>query len=461
MADVAADLKTWSTTASSNSPADATTVGSGLADNLQEIQKVVRQDLAHKGADIASAGTTDLGAVAGLMHDITGTTTITSFGTVGAGIWKIIKFEGALTLTYNATSMILLGGANIVTANGDVAIVMSEGSGNWRMLSWMPATLVVESGLRENALYNGAFQVWQLGGSSLSSPAATRTYLADQWYVNPAGAAVNQLRSTTVRSGARSFYSLELQGAASVTAVLVGQRLEAIDVPAVKRVVTYQAWVHNVTGGAFTPNLLIGTPGASDDFTTVTNRLTQALQSCTDAAWTQVSHTVDISGYTNIDNGLQIELQIPSGSLVAGDTVRVSEIQLAPSAVVTPITPRPFAAELALCMRFVQKSFPYGTAPAQNVTTTGAALWIVTISGANGGFYAAPLQVPMRTSPTVTTYNPSAANAQIRNNGSSADWTGTSTTVSDKYIYFTGTQDGGASAGNHTSGVHYLALARL
>lgn len=140
MADVAADLKTWSTTASSNTPTGSTTIGTGLAPNLQEIQKVVRQDLAHKGADIASATTTDIGAVAGLMHDITGTTTITGLGTVSAGIWKVLKFEGVLTLTHNATSLILPGAANITTANGDVAIVISEGSGNWRCLSFVKAS---------------------------------------------------------------------------------------------------------------------------------------------------------------------------------------------------------------------------------------------------------------------------------------------------------------------------------
>jgi hypothetical protein len=139
MADVASDLKTWSTTASSNSPAGGTAVGTGLDDNLRELQKVVRQDLASKGSDIASATTTDLGAVAGLMHDITGTTTITGFGTVSAGIWKIIKFEGALTLTHNATSLILPGGANITTADGDIAIMFSEGSGNWRCVEYQPA----------------------------------------------------------------------------------------------------------------------------------------------------------------------------------------------------------------------------------------------------------------------------------------------------------------------------------
>lgn len=138
-ADVAATLPTWSVTRSSNQPAGTTTVGTGWDDNLREIQGVVRAWLASKGADIASAGTTDLGAVEGFSHDITGTTTITSFGTLSAGIHKVVKFEGTLTLTHNATSLILPGGASITTADGDVAWVESEGSGNWRCLSYVRA----------------------------------------------------------------------------------------------------------------------------------------------------------------------------------------------------------------------------------------------------------------------------------------------------------------------------------
>ena len=134
MANIDSSLKNWSATASSNQPdaADAATIQA----DLQQLQATVRQDLASKGADIASATTTDLGAVAGLMHDITGTTTITEFGTVSSGIWKLIKFEGALTLTHNATSLILPGAANITTADGDVAFMVSEGSGNWRCAAY-------------------------------------------------------------------------------------------------------------------------------------------------------------------------------------------------------------------------------------------------------------------------------------------------------------------------------------
>lgn len=137
MPNVLTTLAGWSSTSASNKPAGSDTVGSSLDDDIRELQGVIVRGLSHKGADIASASTTDLGAVEGAFHDVTGTTTITSFGTVRAGIWKIVKFEGALTLTHNSTSLILPGAANITTANGDVAIVISEGSGNWRCLSYM------------------------------------------------------------------------------------------------------------------------------------------------------------------------------------------------------------------------------------------------------------------------------------------------------------------------------------
>jgi hypothetical protein len=139
VADVAATLALWSSTTASNSPAGGTAVGTGLDDNLRELQGVVVRGLSHKGSDIASASTTDIGAVEGLMHDITGTTSIVNLGTVRAGILKILKFDGALTLTHNSTSLILPGAANITTADGDIGIFISEGSGNWRCITYFSA----------------------------------------------------------------------------------------------------------------------------------------------------------------------------------------------------------------------------------------------------------------------------------------------------------------------------------
>lgn len=140
MADISTDIAQWSGTAGSNSPTGGTSIGTGLDDNLRAMQAAVVLALNSKGTDKASAGTVDLSATDGLFHDVTGTTTITAFGTVRAGVWKVLKFEGALTLTHNATSLIIPGGANVITANGDMCMVTSEGSGNWRVNWYVKAT---------------------------------------------------------------------------------------------------------------------------------------------------------------------------------------------------------------------------------------------------------------------------------------------------------------------------------
>lgn len=89
---------------------------------------------------IASASTCDIGAVAGNFVHITGTTTITAFGTVQAGTRRVVCFDDVLTLTHNGTSLILPTGANITTAAGDTAIMVSEGSGNWRCTGYQKAS---------------------------------------------------------------------------------------------------------------------------------------------------------------------------------------------------------------------------------------------------------------------------------------------------------------------------------
>lgn len=91
-----------------------------------------------KGTDIASA-TPNIGAATGNYIHVTGTTTITAFDTVQAGVERTVKFTGALTLTNN-TAIVLPGGANITTVAGDVATFRSEGSGNWICTDYTKAT---------------------------------------------------------------------------------------------------------------------------------------------------------------------------------------------------------------------------------------------------------------------------------------------------------------------------------
>lgn len=90
-------------------------------------------------ATVASAATCDIGAAVALKVQITGTTPITSFGSVANSI-KLIRFAGALTLTHNATSLVLPGGASITTAAGDTALCTSDASGNWRVRAYQKAS---------------------------------------------------------------------------------------------------------------------------------------------------------------------------------------------------------------------------------------------------------------------------------------------------------------------------------
>ena len=101
-----------------------------------------------KGADIASATALTLGTD-GNYFDVTGITTITSISTTGA-VGTVIKlhFDGILTLTHNATSLVLPSGANIVTAVGDEVEFIEYSVGNFRCVNYTKAdgTSVVSSG---------------------------------------------------------------------------------------------------------------------------------------------------------------------------------------------------------------------------------------------------------------------------------------------------------------------------
>lgn len=105
-----------------------------------------------EGANIASATTTSIGAATGWFVTVTGTATITSLGASTAGTPRIVAFSGAATLTHNATTLILPGGDNIVTAAGDVAIFVSEGSSAWRCVHYQRASgLPLHGGLAFDA----------------------------------------------------------------------------------------------------------------------------------------------------------------------------------------------------------------------------------------------------------------------------------------------------------------------
>lgn len=213
----------------------------------------------------------------------------------------------------------------------------------------------------KNGFINGNLQVWQRGTTAKSctntasaATAQAKTWRADRWFARPSGAAITYAQSSSVPTGAIARYSALLTGAASVTTVDFGQRIESIDaITSWQRERTFSAYIYNDTGAAFTPKLRLNTPSAADDYATNTNRLDATLQACASGAWTQVSATFTGSSYTNATNGIEVVLQIPSGSMdAAGKSVRITQLQCEPGSVVTAQEPRLITHEIQLCQRY-------------------------------------------------------------------------------------------------------------
>lgn len=94
-----------------------------------------------KEIPIASATTTDLGTLPAHVGLVTGTTTITSFGSSASLLapMYLIRFAASLTLTNSAT-LTLPGNANIVTQTGDALLAQYLGSGSWKVTAYFSAT---------------------------------------------------------------------------------------------------------------------------------------------------------------------------------------------------------------------------------------------------------------------------------------------------------------------------------
>lgn len=273
------------------------------------------------------------------------------------------------------------------------------------------------------ALVNGGMSISQRG-SAVSCPVSTVTYTADRWFVNPSGAGVTYFQVTTPPTGAISKYASKIVGANSVTTVDFGQRIESHLIPYIKTTITISALVKNDTGASLSLSLRLGTPSAADNFTTVTNRLSTTLTSVSAGASARLTHTVDISGYTNIDNGLELVFRVPSGSIDAiGRSVTITEVQIDRASTFSYFRLRQIPDDLVRCLRYYQKTFAYETIPEQEWDSGGSGFPAGSIiisgstnsgSGDNAGVTWQLLQ-PMRTTPTVTTYNPeSADNKAVR-----------------------------------------------
>jgi len=172
---------------------------------------------------------------------------------------------------------------------------------------------------------------------------------------------------------------------------------------------------HNV-GVNVDYTVTISKADTADDFSSTTTIDTSSATSV--SSGTETTITFSVSDMGSCGNGVEIEVKAAC-STVSSKSFRWTDWDLKPIAYGTQFRAQPYAEEQGHCERYRFSTFPEGTDPAQNAGFTGAP---ATIAGAAGGFVF-PIVFPtrMRAQPTVTTYNPEAANAYARNNSDNTD----------------------------------------
>jgi hypothetical protein len=166
---------------------------------------------------VASASTCNIGAAGSNYVNVTGTTPITAFDTIASGALRWVKFAGALTLMHNSTSLILPGGADITTAAGDTALMVSDGSGNWRCLAYQKAALAPGAIVSQ---WNTTLAATSLGtGGSYTVTGLSQSYVRTKIKVRGATwASVASMSLSLSTNGTTFFGNIGLSGSTAVSA---------------------------------------------------------------------------------------------------------------------------------------------------------------------------------------------------------------------------------------------------
>ena len=312
-------------------------------------------------ADLASAATTDIGAQLTNFLRITGTTTITSFGTNYKGP-RFLRFEGAVTLT-NGSALTLPGGANITTAAGDCCIVIPR------------ATLGTADG-------------WQVVAYQKNSNPSSPTFT---------DATVTNLTSTNLTStnninvpNTFGFKNrlINAQG-------LINQRGVSGTVTLTAGQYGHDRFKAGSSGCTYT----FSTSNNVTTFTISAGSLIQVIEGLNlesgshILSWTGTAQG-RVAGGTYGATGVTATVVGGTNTTVEFNTGTLSLPQLEKGSTATSFDYRPYGTELALCQRYFVK---FGGNSADEYVTQYGMTYVATLNYANSS-----LPVTMRSSPTVS-----------------------------------------------------------
>jgi hypothetical protein len=317
---------------------------------------------------------------------------------------------------------------------------------------------------RKNLLINGGAEVAQDVVRNLTTGAQYST--VDMCSIWASGGAVSAgtLTQVTTSVAGRTGKAARAAGTTLTGSGVISwrYRMEAADALKYKNTSSsFSIKVAHDVGSNINYTAIIRKATVADNFAGVTVISTGSPTAVVTATGTTLSLANVAMG--DCSNGIEIEVQAACGA-VTTKNFDFTEWQLEVGSVTTDFEHIPFTDALQRCLRYFEKSFTQGVAPAQNTgLATGAHIAALIVAGAVNIVFPVPVRfaVIKRSTPTITYFNPAAANAFLRNAVRSTDATVTSTNDSNNGGFsFNYTGAVGWVAGDDCR-VHWTADARL
>jgi hypothetical protein len=258
-----------------------------------------------------------------------------------------------------------------------------------------------------NRIINGDMRIDQrnAGASQTFTAAAALAYSIDRFYGYCTGANVTGQR---LAGTAPNEFFYKFTGAASVTAIGFGTRLEATNTTdlagstATLSVQLANSLLTSVTWTAYYAT-------TADAFGTLASPTrTQIATGTFTVTSSLATYSAQISVPSAATTGIEIVFTV--GAQTSG-TWAIDNVQLEAGSTATDFERRPIGTELALCQRYFVKSYEQATAVGTATLTSSIGRYIANYV-ATGNYFdvIGTFPVTMRTSPTITIYNPNYSN---------------------------------------------------
>jgi len=295
--------------------------------------------------------------------------------------------------------------------------------------------------LEKNYLINGGLDFWQRGGASSSvNVNAGSSYVGpDRFRTSYSGTTAGAPQLSRVATGLSSPARVKYDAQWNVTLITgpltmnMEQRIEGIEAREIAYAgsASFSVWVNSGSGGTTSVSVTLNVPTVEDNYSSVTQIFTQST-TISSNTWTKITAT-NISIPSSASRGISVVVSMtPAASIFTSVNFLFSEFVLNIGSFNSDFSRYggSIGRELQACQRYYEKSFDIDTAATTNSgTINGAYEPPSSVSGASpirqgSGVRFMALK---RAVPTITFYNPQAANNQMRNRSKTNDAATTAT----------------------------------